>query len=382
MYPVSSAFHEAVANGNRQKAMLIFPDAVFTDEDINIDRGITFHDRFNMKDSISIGQTPSNEISFSLFNDYKYLNNYEFGDFLATVGVYVGEEEYEIAGNAYLRTNYATYIGLNGNPYLRRNGAAMAVPPTFGVVSLLAYDGKVWAFSNNGDYAVYDDRTGANITDQNPVNAFMRAKSKNWEGKGYFYNKDSRVLFIYNNVTGIRQRYEFCPFGWFTAERPNAPDQIVIDMQCYDLMQKFDKDMPTKSELGISYPVTIGTLFTKLCDYVGLPYRTNLFINSTATVSESQVKDDFKNSTMRTVLGWIAEVAGSNARIDRDGYVVLDWVRTTTQAFDENGYRAYEPYWYESKPVSKLYVRDSTDYDEKTYGTGEEAYLIQDNPLL
>lgn len=380
MYPVSEAFHGAVANGNPQKAMLIFEDAVFTDEDINIDRGISFYDRFNMKDSLSIGQTPSNEISFSLFNDYKYLNNYEFGDFMATVGVFVGEEEYEIAGNAYMRTNFASYTGLNGTPWLRRNGSAVQVPPGFSVVSLLGYDGKVWAFSNAGDYAVYDDRTGENITSQNPVNAFMRAKSKNWEGKGYFYNKDSRVLFVYNNSEGIRQRYEFCPFGWFNAERPNAPDQIVIDMVCYDLMQRFDKDMPSASELGIKYPITIGTLFTKLCDYVGLPYRTNVFINSTATVSEEP--DDFKNATMRTVLGWIAEAACSNARIDRDGYVVLDWIRTTQNVYSEGDYSAYEPYWYETKKVSKLYVRDTTDYSEKTVGNGDEGYLIQDNPLL
>lgn len=377
MYPVSSAFHTAVRNGAKQKALLIFDDAVFTSEDINVDRGITFYDRFNMKDSLSIGQTPSNEISFSLFNDYRYLNNYGFGDFLATIGVKVGESEYKAVGNVFLRTLH-DYIGNSTYPYLTRDGASMSA--ALPVTALLGYNGLVWAFSENGNYAVYRDGDGADVTASYPVNMFMRAKAKGWTGKGYYYN--NRNLFVYDNAEKIREQYEFCPLGKFIAERPNAPDQIVINMVCYDLMQRFDKDMPSAEELGISYPTTIGNLFVRLCNYVGLPYRTASFINSEATIDAEP--DDFGNSTMRTVLGWIAEAAASNARIDRDGYVVLDWVRpqNSTQMYAEGNYSEYEPYWYEAKPVSKLYVRDTTEYGEQIIGNGADGYLIQDNPLL
>ena len=379
MYAVSDQFHQAVRNGNKQKVMLIFPDAVFTDEDINVETGIEFHDYFNLEDDISIGQTPSNEISFSLFNDYKFLNNYGFGDFLATIGVYLDETEYEMRGNTTMRTVYASYAGKNDPPYLTRNERAVDAPPGFPVASLMGYDGKVWAFSSDGQYAVYNDHTGENITSSNPVNAFMRDKSKDWVGRGLFYNKSSRMLMTYD-ADGMRRRYEFCPLGWFVGERPNAPDKIEIGMTCYDLMQRFDIDMPDTKTLGISYPVKIGTLFQKMCDYVGLPYRTASFINSNATVDSEP--EDFGNSTMRTVLGWIAEAAGSNARIDRDGYVVMDWIRNTAQSYDESGYYEFEPYWYQTKRVTKLYCRDTTDSKESTVGSGSEGYLIQDNPLL
>ena len=378
MYPVSDEFHAAVQNGNRQKAMLIFSDAVFTDVDINIDKGIEFHDFFNVDENLKIGQTPSNEISFGLFNDLRYLNDYEFGDFLATIGVLVVTDNYVHSGNAMVRTQQATYVGQGAAPFLLRNGIAVSSQPTFPVASLMAYDGKVWAFSDSAEYKVYNDATGEDITAQNPVNVFMRNKVKDWVGYGYFYNKTSRRLMIYRD--GERNTYEFCPLGWFIAERPNAPDVIEISMTCYDFMQKFDDDMPSDADLGVSYPITIKNLLRKLCDYVGLPLKTTSFINDGLTVSSRP--EDFDNCTMRTVLGWIAEAAASNARIDRDGNVILDWVRQTDQAFDETGYVNFEPYWYQTRKVTKLYNRDTNEGTQSLVGSGKEGYLIQDNPFL
>lgn len=382
MYPVSTAFHTAVRDGNHQMALLIFQDAVFTNADINIDTGITFNDYFNLNKSLKIGQTPSNEISFTLFNDDRLLNSYAFGDFLATIGVQIGTDNYSANGNAYVITKYSTYAGYSTNPYLTRGGQAVSSQPGWPVASIMAYDGKVYVFGKElGQYAVYNDTTGAVITQSNPVNAFMQKKAETcWEGLGIYYNKGTRILFIYDNTAGERRRYEFCPLGHFSAERPDSPNKISIDMTCYDLMQRFDRDMPTAAQLGLSYPTTIGTLYQKMCQYVGLPFRTATFINSDATIAEEP--EDFMNSTMRTVLGWIAEAAASNARIDRDGYVILDWIRSTSQVYSEDDYTNCEPHWYTTKKVTKLYNRDTSAAQETTYGAGDEPYLIQDNPLL
>lgn len=378
MYPVSQAFHDAVANGNEQKALLIFNDCVFTDVDISVDRGIEFHDYFNTEEDISIGQTPSNEISFALFNDARLLNNYGFGDFLATLGVQVGTDVYQPQGTVMINTNLATYVGQAEYPFVMRNGSALASQPSFAISSIMAYDGKVWCFSNDGRHAVYDDATGANITGQNPLNDFMKQKSITWDGHGYFYNKASRILFMYEG--GTRRRFEFCPLGWFTAERPKAPDVIMIDLTCYDWMQKFEKDMPADAEIGLTWPITIGNLFVKMCDYVGVTYKTDVFINSTAVISKRP--EDFDTATMRDVLKWIAEAAGSNARFDRDGKLCMDWLRQTNQVYAANGYSEFNPYWYETKKVTKLYNRDTAEGRDLTHGTGDECYLIQDNPLL
>ena len=378
MYAVSQAFHTAVAEGKPQKAMLIFKDAVFTHEDIDVETGIEFDDTFNTENDLAIGKTPSNEIRFALFNDDRLLNNYEFGEFIATIGVLIGTDTYTQAGSVMLTTKYASYIGASKAPFLRRNGSAMRVQPSFAVKSLLAYDKKLWAFSETGQYAVYNDTNGENITSQNPVNAFMRNKAKGWAGKGIYYNNSTRILFIYE--AGERQRYEFCPLGVFDADRPNVPDQIRIEMDCLDRMQKFEKDMPSASELGVSYPTTIKTLYTKMCDYLGVPYKDENFINATAEIASEP--EDFKNVTMRTVLGWIAEAAASNARFNRDGILVMDWIRSTDQTCTESDYSDYGPYWYETKKISKLCVKDTSESEDTEIGSGDNTYLIQDNPLL
>lgn len=378
MYDASAAFHEAVRNGKEQKALLIFDDCVFTDEDISVDEGIEFHDYFNLEEDLSIGQTPSNEISFSLFNDDRLLNDYEFGDFLATIGALVGTDRYTQYGNVVVTTQYATYIGNGSYPYVMRSNTILPSQPSFPVTSIAAYDGNVYCFGNDGRYAVYDDASGANVTGSHPLNAFMRKKGAGWKGKGIYFNRNSRILFIYQG--GVRKRFEFVPLGWFTAERPKAPDVILIDLTCYDYMQKFEKDMPKAEELGMEYPATIGTLYDSICRYVGVEHIADSFINSGATIQEEPA--DFEKATMRDVLKWIAEAAGSNARFNRDGKLVLDWLRDTSQNYEATGYKEFNPYWYTTTKVTKVFNRDTQDNEDYTCGDGEEAYLIQDNPLL
>ena len=94
MYNASSAFHTAVANGAPQKALLLFDDAVFTNDDIDVDAGIELDDYFNTEEDIAIGQALSNELRFNIFNDDRMLNNYSFGDFTATIGAQISTGVY------------------------------------------------------------------------------------------------------------------------------------------------------------------------------------------------------------------------------------------------------------------------------------------------
>lgn len=386
MYPCSSAFHTAVSKGNDQKILMIFSDLVLTGEDIDIDTGLEFDDTFNSDEDLTIGKALSNELRFTVFNDNRLLNSYKFGEFIATIGVYIGESEYERRGNVWISTTYAKYTGLTTYPYLLRNDVAVASPPNFSVVSLLSYDGKVWAFGPSGQCACYNDKTGAKVNWS--LNKFMRDKVTRWAGNGYVYDggipassvkeKKSRILKIYSD--GVMKRYEFVPLGVFTADRPKVPNRISIDFECYDRMQKFEDDMPEAGELGISYPISIGGLFKALCDHVKVPYRTDTFLNSEAAISEEP--DDFDSVTMRTVMAWIAEAAASVARFDRDGYLVMDWIKDTNQSYDEGSYSECLPTWYETKKIDALCVRDTSENDDEVYGTGTNAYLIQDNPLI
>lgn len=377
MYPVSAAFHTAVANDNPQKALLIFSGCVFTNDDINVQNGIEFRDYFNTEEDLSIGQALSNEISFSLFNDDRLMNDYAFGDFLATLGVLIADGRYSQRGICQVTVGNDTYVANSRSPYLKKNNAAMATQPNQQIKSMLAYDGNLYCFGENENYCiVYSLSNGAvqNVT----VNPFMKKKAyRFWRGKGMHYA--DRILKVWQ--AGALETYEFCPLGHFSAERPKAPDKIQIDMTCNDWMTKFDEDWTAGTVPSVSYPATIADLFTAVCQSVGLNCKTpDPFINGSAVVSTEPV--DFQTATKRDVLKWIAEAACANARIDRDGYVILDWIRQTNQAYDASGYAEFEPYWYKTKQVSKLYNRDSSEGEDKTAGSGDEGYLILDNPLL
>lgn len=374
MYAASNAFHTAVRNGNPQRILLIFPDAVFGNGDVDVTSGVEFNEYFNTEEDLCIGQALSNEISFSLFNDYGDLNAYEFGEFTATLGVQLTDAPYTETANCSASYGQDTYTGHNTSPYIKKNGSAMPSQPSFPVKSILVHDGTVYAFGASGQCRKWTGNTGSTVT----LNDFMLRKAVAWSGKGFGYNSSTRIL---KERDGTREKiYEFVPLGVFTAERPKVPDIIKLDFHCHDRMLKLDKDMPAPETLNMTYPSTVANLFEKICTYFAVPYLTSTFINSTATIAEEP--EEFANTTARTVVSWIAEAAGSNARFDRDGKLVMDWVRNSGVSMDESGYAKFLPYWYETQTVSKLRNRATDGTDETGYGSGNVEYLIQDNPIL
>ena len=374
MYNASAAFHEAVANGAHQIALLIFDDDVFTNDDINVTAGIEFNDYFNMEEDMAIGQALSNEISFSLFNDTGLLNDYELGDFTATIGAKIGEETVSVSGIVNAQSASHTYAAYASSPYLKRDGVAVSSQPGRRITSMVIYNNTVYCRLNNGAIVGYKDSDGSSksVTVGNHFKALM----KSLDGKGVSFVNN--ILRIWNGTK--KKTYEFVPLGKFNAERPNVPYVNEIRFTCYDLMQRFEKDMPSDADLGISYPIPFGSLFRKMCIYADIPYRSTTFINSTAMLTGRP--DDFDSATMREVLQWLAEAACSVARIDRDGYLIMDWMRDTDLTINETGYSEFNPYWYQTKKISKLDNRASSGDYEHTLGTGDEVYLIQDNPLL
>ena len=386
MYPASNAFHTAVANRNPQKALFIFHDCVLTNDDISVDNGIEFHDYFNTEEDLSIGQTPSNELGFTLFNDERLLNNYTFGDFLATLGVLTNEENYTQRGLCMVTVGNDVYVAQNLSPYITKNNTPLSTQPTERIQSMLAYNGKLYCFGAHENYSIVYNLSNGSVSSTS-VNSFMKHKAYvHWQGKGmYYHDRTQSGITIHELLiweTGTKQTYEFVPLGWFTADRPKAPDKIQIDMTCNDFMLKFDEDWENNTPV-VAYPVTIQDLYITLCDNVLGSGRYRLpgtFINGSAVISEEP--EDFKTATKRDILKWIAEAAGSNARMDRDGYMTLAWIKSTGQTYDVTEYEEFEPHWYTTGAVNKLYNRDSQDGTDNTIGEGNEGYLILDNPLL
>ena len=178
--------------------------------------------------------------------------------------------------------------------------------------------------------------------------------------------------------------YEFAPLGTFDVQRPDIVRKKIIEVDANDLMTLFDKEMPSAEELGIDYEATqkptIGTIFTRMCSHLQVTYKTNTFLNSDIKVSKEPKQ--FEGATMREVLGWIAEAACSNARFNRDGQLEFAWLTTVNKVYDEHNYSEFSAAWYETQAIDSLHIRNADSTTELVLGSGDNAYMIQDNPFL
>ena len=102
--------------------------------------------------------------------------------------------------------------------------------------------------------------------------------------------------------------------GTFTVLEPETYGETVI-ITARDDMYKADTAYVTR----LSYPATLAAMFREICDNCDLPYSTSNFANSSFAVQNAPAG----NITHRQVLGYIAMIAGGNARINREGDVEI-----------------------------------------------------------
>ena len=206
-----------------------------------------------------------------------------------------------------------------------------------------------------------------------------------------FHDEDNNKFFTLTAVSvsgntatvvgnGVTETYELVPFGWFYAERPDVLRKTLIAVDGFDRMTLFERDMPSATALGITYPVTALTLLQAMCTHLGVQLETTTFLNSGLTL-EKEPKS-FSSASMREVLGWIAEAACAVARFSREGSLRLLWLNSTSVSYDEHGYTGFERTEYETTSVSKLSIRNADQTEETVLGTGDSPYMIQDNPFL
>lgn len=302
MVTVSTDFRNAVAAGKPQRMVFAFSNRIISNEDIDMEVGVDFHEIFCSETDLTIGLTPSSEISFTVFNDDGYYSDFEFGQFTAYLGVLLSST-----------TNDTTISGTRPD---------------------------ITIDSSNSTFTVQ-----------------------------YNYRLET---------------YEYIKLGVFIAPRPAIVDIKEIAIDANDRMTLFDEDMPSAADLGItSYPLRADTMLGLLCTKVGvdLAAASQNFLNHTATVASWP--DSWSNSTMREVVGQIAELACSNARFNRDGDLELVWLQTTSSGtYGENKYTDYSPYWYGVPQITSLHVRNADSTTETVVGTSGNEYMIQGNPWL
>lgn len=219
------------------------------------------------------------------------------------------------------------------------------------------------------------------LNDANQITSFEFGKFKAWLGAridtGTPTGKTATFL-----EGGVSRTYEFAPLGVFIAERPNVVRKQMIDIESYDQMGLFDVGWPS-DDCGITFGnnATMAVILQAMCNKVGVTLHSTSFLNATDLRLTSKPKG-LADSTMKEVLGWIAEAAGSVARFNRDGELEIVWFGQTGLTYSEGDYAEFEPSWYAVDPVTKLSIRNADATRESVVGTGTNGYIIQNNPFL
>ena len=424
MVTASQAFHDAVRDGKPQRALFLFDDYVFTNDDIT--GAVNFEEYFCGETDLTVGLTPSASISFTLINDAGALNGFTGGEFRAWIGACVSESVFKKKNKETCRVVTDAGNAITGHtaaPYLRYNGEACSAQPNFPVHALIWRDSTLYAIGRNGTHVtawtvslpdlpselspwrqvagkiaswralrtnyLYGNeklvRAGAMLTAvaaaDVPSGDFWTAKAKLWAARNVGIRLDTAGKKMTEWRDGAARVFEYVPLGVFTALRPARVKVRQIAVEGFDRMALFERELG--SGFTPNQTASLTQQVSAVCSLVGATWAGGLPINASMT---PYAVPGTNGMTAKEYLSELAEAAGSVARFDREGVLRFDWLTESGLTFDENRYSAFAPAEYTTTKIEKLQVRNS----EQDIGVivsvpdaqTNETYILQQNAFL
>lgn len=194
-----------------------------------------------------------------------------------------------------------------------------------------------------------------------------------------FNNFDFTQEFTLQIGVKVGAAFQYVTVGVFKGERPDKVRGKLIDFTAYDRMQKFEVSASDFIE-NMTFPVTLGAVFSSFCAAVGVEPITTTFTNSTKNFTFNPFSTS--DYTAREVLAWIAEAAGCYARVNADGKVELNTFTTNSYKILKTDRFEMSESEFETPVIGKLECYTSYGDQLVTAGTGTNTYVISDNPFL
>lgn len=194
-----------------------------------------------------------------------------------------------------------------------------------------------------------------------------------------FNNFDFTQEFTLQIGVKVGAAFQYVTVGVFKGERPDKIRGKLIDFTAYDRMQKFEVSASDFIE-NMTFPDTLGAVFSSLCAAVGVEPITTTFTNSTKNFTFNPFSTS--DYTAREVLAWIAEAAGCYARVNADGKVELNTFTTNSYKILKTDRFEMSESEFETPVIGKLECYTSYGDQLVTAGTGTNTYVISDNPFL
>ncbi len=196
---------------------------------------------------------------------------------------------------------------------------------------------------------------------------------------GRFTNFNFEREFTAKIGVKVGDSFEYVNLGVFKGERPDKVRGKLIDFTSHDRMSLFEKSAESFAD-GLTFPCTLGEIYTKLCSFCGVGYVSATFTNSGKTFTKNPLEGT--DYTCREILGWIAEAAGSYARMSRNGAVELVWFAAADYTVTRKDRFEMTESEFLTPPIDKLEVYNSYGDQLNSSGVGDIVYGISDNPFL
>ena len=150
-----------------------------------------------------------------------------------------------------------------------------------------------------------------------------------------------------------------------------------LEITAYDNMHKFDIVVDDWLA-SLTFPINVADMVYSLCDYCGVEYVQFMF--------SYDIEENFAVSgiTGRQVLAFAAEMTATYASISSTarGKLTLRNLSGSGVTVDRSMYRTAKIAEYTVQPVDKVQIRTSENDIGVVHGTGDNVYVIENNPLL
>ena len=154
----------------------------------------------------------------------------------------------------------------------------------------------------------------------------------------------------------------------------------LITIRAYDAMIKTEAYIDSFID-GLTFPLTITSLFTKLCSFLGVSCGG---IDTALPNRTFKIQDNFQaiNITGRQVIQYIAEACAGYAVADTSGAICIKDYKFVDTELNNSNYVSYTKANYTVDKIEGLTIRTTQDDIGVSYGATEgNVYIIQNNPL-
>lgn len=152
-------------------------------------------------------------------------------------------------------------------------------------------------------------------------------------------------------------------------------------LTAYDCIKKLD----TSADAWVStlkYPITLANMLSSMGNKLGLSITalTNTYRGNYTVYNNFMTR----NITYRQILEYIAQIANVNFMADTSGQKDIAYKRYTETAtiIDNSKYVKLTLSDYTTEPIDKVQIQSTFDDIGYVVGTGDNAYVITENPLF